>query len=56
MARLNNAAGFIKANMPLGVGGSLDDQAAFDTAAYVIKQPRPDFARKHADWPPDARY
>ena len=61
MARLNNAAGFIKANMPLGVGGSLDDQAASDIAAYVIKQPRPDFARKHADWPqggkpPDARY
>lgn len=61
MARLNNAAAFIKANMPLGKGGSLDDQAAFDIAAYVIKQPRPDFARKHEDWPqggkpPDARY
>ena len=61
MARLNNAAAFIKAKMPLGKGGSLDDQAAFDIAAYVIKQPRPDFARKKDDWPqggkpPDARY
>lgn len=61
LARLNTAAAFIKANMPLGNGGSLDDQAAFDIAAYVIKQPRPDFARKKDDWPlggkpPDARY
>ena len=61
MARLNNAAAFIKANMPLGMGGTLDDQSAYDIAAYVIKQPRPDFARKHEDWPqggkpPDARY
>lgn len=61
MARLNNAAAFIKANMPQGLAGTLDDQSAFDIAAYVIKQPRPDFARKHEDWPqggkpPDARY
>ena len=61
MARLNNAAAFIKANMPLGLGGSLDDQSAYDIAAYVIAQPRPDFARKALDWPdggkpPDARY
>jgi len=61
MARLNNAAAFIKAKMPLGKGGSLDDQAAFDIAAYVITQTRPDFARKGEDWPqggkpPDARY
>ena len=61
MARLNNAAAFIKANMPLGNGGTLDDQSAYDIAAYVIKQPRPDFARKLQDWPqggkpPDARY
>lgn len=61
MARLNNAAAFIKANMPQGLSGSLDDQTAFDIAAYVIKQPRPDFARKREDWPqggkpPDARY
>ncbi len=61
MARLNTAAAFIKANMPLGRGGSLEEQTAFDIAAYVIKQPRPDFARKQEDWPqggkpPDARY
>jgi thiosulfate dehydrogenase len=61
MARLNNAAAFIKANMPQGNAGSLDAQTAFDIAAYVINQPRPDFARKGEDWPkggkpPDARY
>ena len=61
MARLNNAAAFIKANMPQGQVGTLDVQTAFDIAAYVIRQPRPDFARKAEDWPkggkpPDARY
>lgn len=61
LARLNNAAAFIKANMPLGQGGTLDDQSAYDIAAYVINQPRPDFAHKEQDWPqggkpPDARY
>lgn len=61
MARLNNAAAFIKANMPLGKGGTLDDQSAYDIAAFVIQQARPEFARKALDWPqggkpPDARY
>jgi thiosulfate dehydrogenase len=61
MARLNNAAAFVKANMPLGRGNTLSDQEAFDVAAYFIAQPRPDFAAKSADWPKggkpaDARY
>jgi len=61
MARLNTAAAFVKANMPLGQGNTLTDQEAFDVAAYFTQQPRPDFADKHKDWPkggkpPDARY
>lgn len=61
MARLNNAAAFIRANMPLGQEGTLTDDQAFDIAAFFIAQPRPDFARKSADWPKgekpkDARY
>lgn len=61
MARLNNAAGFVKQNMPLGQGGTLSDQEAFDVAAYFTSQPRPDFSGKSEDWPkgdrpPDARY
>jgi thiosulfate dehydrogenase len=61
MARLNAAAAFVKANMPLGQGGSLSDQEAFDVALFFTRQPRPDFSRKHEDWPKggkpdDARY
>lgn len=61
MARLDTAAAFVKWNMPLGQGGSLTDQEAYDIAAYFIAQPRPDFARKGEDWPKggkprDARY
>lgn len=61
MARLHTAAGFIKHNMPQGQGGSLTDKEAWDVAAYVNQQPRPDFARKNLDWPKgdkpeDARY
>lgn len=61
MARLETAAAFVKRNMPFGQGGTLSDQDAFDVAAYVTAQPRPDFAAKHLDWPKggkpaDARY
>lgn len=61
MARLNNAAAFVQANMPLGQGNTLSDQEAFDVAAYFVSQPRPDFAPKSRDWPKgdkpaDARY
>ena len=59
--RLDTAAAFVKANMPLGQGGSLSDDDAYDVAAFFTRQPRPDFARKHLDWPKggkpkDARY
>jgi thiosulfate dehydrogenase len=41
MASINNAAEFIKANMPLGLGGSLSDQEAWDIATYMDSQERP---------------
>jgi len=61
MARLNTAAAFIKANMPLGQDNTLTDQQAVDIAAYFTRQPRPDFPAKARDWPrgdkpPDAPY
>lgn len=61
MARLDTAAAFIRANMPLGQGGTLTEQEAYDLAAFVIHQPRPDFPDKVHDWPAggkprDARY
>jgi thiosulfate dehydrogenase len=61
MARLHTAAGFVKHNMPLGQGGSLTDDEAWDVAAYFTQMKRPDFAAKRKDWPKgekpeDARY
>ena len=41
MASVKNAAGFIKANMPLGLAGSLTPQQAWDVADYVDSQVRP---------------
>jgi len=41
MHRINTAASFIKHNMPLGKGGSLSDQQAWDVAAYVNRHERP---------------
>ena len=60
MALLSVAAAFVQAKMPLGNAGSLTDQEAYDVAAYVTTQPRPDFAGRKKDWPkggrpPDAR-
>lgn len=60
MARLRTAAGFIKANMPFG-NPHLTEQQAFDVAAYINAQPRPDYAAKAGDWPrgdppPDVAY
>lgn len=51
MARVSVAASFIKANMPRGWGWSVSDDEAFDVAAYINQQPRPDFAGKENDWP-----
>jgi len=41
MARINTAAGFIKANMPFGKPYSLTDQEAWDVAAYINSHERP---------------
>jgi len=51
MARVSVAAAFIKSNMPRGWGWSLTDDEAFDVAAYINSQPRPDFPGKARDWP-----
>lgn len=49
MHRVNTAAGFIKANMPFGRGGSLTDQDAWDVAAYIDSRPRPQDPRFTGD-------
>lgn len=41
MHRIETAAGFIKANMPLGKPNSLTNQQAWDLAAYINSHPRP---------------
>lgn len=41
MASINNAAGFIKANMPLSQGNTLTDQEAWDVAAFIDGHERP---------------
>ncbi len=51
MARVGVAASFIKANMPRGWGWTVTDNEAFDVAAYINGQPRPDFPGKANDWP-----
>lgn len=49
MHRVNTGAAFIKANMPLGKGGSLTDQEAWDVSAYMNHQPRPQDPRFNGD-------
>lgn len=41
MHDIKNAAGFIKANMPLGLGGALTDQEAWDVAIFMDSHERP---------------
>ena len=41
MHRIDTAAGFIKANMPYGLGGSLTDQEAWDVALFMNSHERP---------------
>lgn len=41
MSSVRNAAGFIKANMPLSQGDSLSDAEAWDVAAYIDSRERP---------------
>jgi thiosulfate dehydrogenase len=48
-------AGFVKANMPLGRGGSLSDQDAADVTAYVLSHARPHFeGSRTIEFPPEA--
>jgi thiosulfate dehydrogenase len=49
MERVSTAAGFIKANMPYGAGGTLSDQDAWDVAAFVVSHPRPQDPRFTGD-------
>jgi thiosulfate dehydrogenase len=61
MARINTAASFIHAMMPIDRAQQLTPQQAFDVASYINTRPRPDFPRKIHDWPrggkpPDADY
>jgi thiosulfate dehydrogenase len=41
MHEIQNAAGFIKANMPLALGNSLTDQQAWDVATFMDSHERP---------------
>ena len=41
MHSIDNASAFIKANMPLGQGGTLSDQDAWDVATFMNSQERP---------------
>ncbi|KAA0087937.1 cytochrome C [Paraburkholderia sp. T12-10] len=41
MHEIQNAAGFIKANMPLALGGTLTDQQAWDVATFMDSHERP---------------
>lgn len=49
MHQMDNAAGFIKANMPLSRGGSLSDQDAWDVAMYMDAHERPQDPRFKGD-------
>jgi len=49
MHRVNTAAGFIKANMPLGKPNSLSDQQAWDVAAFMNSHERPQDPRFKGD-------
>jgi thiosulfate dehydrogenase len=46
MTQIKNAAGFIQANMPLGKGGSLSEQQAWDVAQFMDSHERPPDPRK----------
>jgi thiosulfate dehydrogenase len=51
MARINTAASFIHALMPLDRAQRLTAQQAFDVATYIDTRPRPNFPPKVHDWP-----
>ena len=49
MHRIDTAAGFIKANMPLGKPNSLSDQDAWDVASFINSRERPQDPRFTGD-------
>ncbi|HEU4671223.1 MAG TPA: c-type cytochrome [Dyella sp.] len=49
MGQLDNAAAFIKANMPFSQGGTLTDQDAWDVAMYMDAHERPQDPRYRGD-------
>jgi thiosulfate dehydrogenase len=49
MARIDRAAAFIHANMPLGQGGTLTVQQAWDVATFIDSQVRPQDPRFTGD-------
>lgn len=49
MHRIDTAASFIKANMPLAKGGTLTDQQAWDVATFVMSHERPQDPRFKGD-------
>jgi thiosulfate dehydrogenase len=49
MASIDNAAAFIRANMPLGRAGTLSVQQAWDVATYIDSQMRPQDPRFTGD-------
>jgi len=49
MHRINTAAAFIKANMPLSKSGTLTDQQAWDVATFVMSHERPQDPRFKGD-------
>ena len=51
MARQERAASFIRHNMPLDRPGVLNNQQAFDVAAFITSMPRPDSPGKERDYP-----
>jgi thiosulfate dehydrogenase len=51
MARVERAASFIRHNMPYDRPRTLTDQQAYDVAAFVNAQARPDSPGKEDDWP-----
>jgi thiosulfate dehydrogenase len=55
MARASVAAAFVRTKMPLGRGGSLDEQDAWDLAAFMTGAPRPAFAGGAKDYPKGGR-
>lgn len=51
MARIPTMAAFIRQNMPRDQGGTLTEDEAYDLAAFIASQPRPDFPDRIHDYP-----